>query len=437
MTRRNPPLILLAFTACIVFPSPIVYKALRSKSENPLLHDVFEQEPPADTAILEHDDPIHVLLYETDALQDSSAYSLVQQLSKLQGIKVNVLGTNHGFEGFGSKYAAVYPHVKELNPNSLVVICDSRDVIVNNPMNSDAYSALATQEFRSTFDEITRQKPGAVVISAEAQCCVSALSHVAPGEYYNIDGSRNKRACSSGEADCLWKGDEMALPWIRFMKERAIEESASEYDDVYLNAGLMVGRAQDLTRLIENTKIGKDEDDQAVLSDYMYMNPDAIVLDYGQKLFGNNRGGLAGRKKEGCVFQYPEGDNKDRRLVHAKTQTFPLFLHSPGKFFECQESLTELLGIKTSRELRRRLQSLNDSAGNYGNYGNYGNHGNYGNYGCVMGEDGTYDCGGNDVPLGPGRRQRKRRLSSREFSLDLSFLKSKEENENFFWSSKH
>ena len=34
-----------------------------------------------------------------------------------------------------------------------------------------------------------------VVVSAEAQCCVTAMSKHAPFSYFNLNGSRAKRAC--------------------------------------------------------------------------------------------------------------------------------------------------------------------------------------------------------------------------------------------------
>lgn len=59
--------------------------------------------------------------------------------------------------------------------------------------------------------------------------------------------------------------------------------SSPTQDYVYLNAGLMAGTAKNLIQLIDATQIGGNEDDQAVLTDYMYHNKDSIIMD--------NRGG--------------------------------------------------------------------------------------------------------------------------------------------------
>ena len=172
-------------------------------------------------------------------------------------------------------------------------------------MQSNAYSAFSVQEFRDAYNEIIKDSPNAIVVSAEAQCCVSALTHVALGGYFNADGSRNKRSCSSGEEDCMWAGDDKALPWEKFMKTLALERTDSDSDDIYLNAGLMVGTAKNLMRVISSASIAKYEDDQAVLTDFMYYHPDQIILDYGQTIFGNNRGGHGGFTDDSCTFDVP------------------------------------------------------------------------------------------------------------------------------------
>jgi hypothetical protein len=308
---------------------------------------------------------ITVLIYETESREDAPANNLVHHISRLEGFDAFVFGNGQGFEGYGSKYAAVYPILKQLPDDELVVISDGRDVLLNNPLSSDRYTKTAAVEFQRAFNALTKGlKEGVVVISAEAKCCVSALTHATPGSYYHQDGTRNERACPSGEEGCLFKGNEFALPWENFMKSLAIEQSNSnrDFDDVYLNAGLMAGTTKDLLRLIEQAQIGKDEDDQAVLTDFMYHNPNTIVLDYGQTMFGNNRGGFNNdalsydeNKDSTCMFHLSESDTHDR-LHHSKTKTSPLFVHSPGGYLQCHDELIHKLGYASvSAKTRRRL----------------------------------------------------------------------------------
>ena len=116
-------------------------------------------------------------------------------------------------------------------------------------------------------------------------------------------------------------------------QERTGEQN---YEDIYLHAGLMAGRAEDLIHLIESVAIENEEDDQAVLTDYMYQNQDDIVLDYGQTLFGNNRA----IEEDNCIFTLPSsGVHGQDRMVHMKTQTAPLFVQSSSGSLQCREQL--------------------------------------------------------------------------------------------------
>jgi hypothetical protein len=325
---------------------------------------------------------LHVLVYETenDALGiDSPSQRLVDQINrdKIEGIHATVYGHNKrgsGFAGYGSKFSSVVPileMISQSDDDTLVVLSDSRDVLLNNPFNDMTFSKDLVNEFRTAFDDVTALKPMAIVVSAEAQCCVSALTHVPLGGYYNTDGSRKDIACSSGSEGCLWAGDDKAEPWELFMNERMIEQSfGKKYDDAYLNAGLMVGKPMDLLRVILSAQISDNEDDQAVWTDYMYHNPNDIVLDYQQRLFGNNRGGIANIHDGGCVFkQQPDS----KRLIHMMTQTQPLFLHSPGAFFACHDQMSQALGVpKVGATIRRKLRAHDKNRRTECNYGRLG-----------------------------------------------------------------
>jgi hypothetical protein len=299
---------------------------------------------------------IQVLIFET--LDDEVSTLATQIHERINGIDIKLFGSENGFKGYGSKFVSVLPILRDMDKDSLVVIADSRDVLVNNPYNDDTYTNVLADEFRMAFEELTYENPGSIVISAEAQCCVSALTHAAPGSFFTTDGSRNQFSCSSGESGCLWNGDDKARPWEMFMKKLMLQRTSGDrnvYDDMYLNAGLIAGRVQDLIRVITKSQIQSKEDDQAVLTDYMYRFPNEIILDYGQTMFGNNRAGVVGLSNEAkCTFAMGSQQN---RLYHSKTGTTPLFVHSPGGFYECHDSLSKVLGVPelTSADRRRWL----------------------------------------------------------------------------------
>ena len=140
-------------------------------------------------AAAKEDDKLHLLIYETESAVDSPAFNLLRQTEHLDSVEAQIFGSGSAFEGYGSKYSAVYPVLESLDPDAVVVISDGRDVLLNNPARSADDDSIV-QAFRAGYERLTHQKTGAVVVSAEAQCCVSALTHIAPGDLFHNDGSR-------------------------------------------------------------------------------------------------------------------------------------------------------------------------------------------------------------------------------------------------------
>jgi hypothetical protein len=301
---------------------------------------------------------LHLLIYETNIAQSTI---LEEQVANIPGISSMAVGHGTRFEGFGSKYEAVIPALRKMDEDMLVVMSDSRDVLVNHPWirdNSLGGNDIG-QEFLEAFNTLTAPFPGAVVASAESQCCVGALTFAVPGDYFTEDSHRNRRACYSGRAPCLWNGDDKVIPWENFMTDLAYSRVATG-KDIFLNAGLIAGKAGDMLRLFERADFEVHEDDQAVLTDFMYRHPNELILDYNQVLFGNNR-----HEANGCVFQ---DETNDKRLIHRETGATPLFIHSPGGYISCHESLASLLGVelRSSVDERRLLQDWKRDLQNYG-----------------------------------------------------------------------
>lgn len=298
---------------------------------------------------------VKLLVYETNpghvrGSKQLAVDALVNN-AKRAGLDATVFGAGTQFRGFGSKYAAATPLLRALPSDTLVVISDARDVLVNFGAGSgDLQMALS-----EGFEEIVSESPGAVVFSAESSCCVGAMTYFKPGDLFAEDGTRTGRACHSGKPGCTWNGDDKRAPWEGFMSSLAGLRTASAPRDVYLNAGLMAGRATDLLRLFEMMSIDDEEDDQAVLSDLLYRAPHMIRLDYQQSLFGNNRW-PQGLENGGCVFGL---DHASRSLVHAETGTTPPFVHSPGKFWECHDRLADALQQWHPTHERRMLNETN------------------------------------------------------------------------------
>ena len=289
---------------------------------------------------------LQLLIYETD---DQFISILEEQAEQIPDITTFIVGHGEIYEGFGSKYESIIPVLQQIDVDALVVLSDSCDVLLNHPWNTEEDVAASTtgHDFIEAFNALTSQHPGAIVASAESQCCVGALTYAQPGDYFDENGRRKGRACSSGRSPCLWNGDDKVIPWQNFMKDLAFSK-VDGGDDIFLNAGLIAGRAGDMLRLFVTADFEVHEDDQAVLTDYMYRRPNEIILDYNQVLFGNNRH----HETNGCIFQ---DQNSDKRLTNKETKATPLFIHSPGGHYTCHESLATRLGVDLHSTFEERL----------------------------------------------------------------------------------
>jgi hypothetical protein len=122
------------------------------------------------------------------------------------------------------------------------------------------------------------------------------------------------------------------------MCELAYQRTGSYHDSVFLNAGLFAGSARNILRLLDRVDIGEKEDDQAVMSGLLYHDPEAVVLDYENELFGVAEWpkGL----EDGCIFF----EDSENILIHSVTKASPMIIHTPGKFFGCLDLLIEKVG---------------------------------------------------------------------------------------------
>ncbi|CAK0828079.1 unnamed protein product [Prorocentrum cordatum] len=289
-----------------------------------------------------------VLVFETEAITRAAnlghAQSYVSQLEE-DGVPFRIIGADEPYLGWGHKWHALQHVLDRIPPSTVVVVSDSRDVLLN------AGSAPAAGRLVAAFEKLVAgAPPGAVVAGAEGRCCVAALTSVQPGGFFAPGGSRAARACSSGRPGCPWVRSG-TRPWERFMGALAAERGAGG-GEVFLNAGLVAGRAADLARLVHRMNITVEEDDQAVLSDLLYRTPDMIVLDYNQTLFGSSRYWIA-MEDGGCPYVQA---SPTTGLEHLEYGTRPVFLHGAAHFQECLDFMAQLLRVAVLAPTRRSLQ---------------------------------------------------------------------------------
>lgn len=297
----------------------------------------FEQDPSARKT--KNDHAVWVILYQTNmSLAPLGSFYYSQLAEEMGGwMQPEVLGQGTEWSGFSTKHNLALQRMKDMNPDDLVILSDFGDVVLN-PGKGNRGEAIGA--FKEAFHEIVGNAPqGSVVVSAEAQCCVAALSYHVPGALVNADWQRERRACNSGAPNCLGTADPGSRQWENFMEKLAHERGYHGTKYPYLNAGLIAGKARDLIRVLTALQLEAEEDDQAVMTDLLYRNPASFVLDYDQRLFGNARWAMS--DGQGCVFDW---DNQTAQFTQKETRTRPLFLHTSGHFFSCLRSVAGRLG---------------------------------------------------------------------------------------------
>jgi hypothetical protein len=363
-------------------------------------------------AVTEDDHPpesyrkdVHILLYESNpdfAHDPKSSLAFFRERSQTANLQTTVFGGILQRPGFGDKLQLLKPLLEVVDADQLIVVADAREIALNVPNDVDV-ATEAVDRFLETYSKLTRDSPNALVMSAEDHCCTAAMSHATPSAYFDAaTKTRKERACASGHDECTFEDNENIALWKEFMQQVALDRTTDneEHESVYLNAGIVAGYPKDFIKALEMLDLSGVEDDQAVLSGLMYAFPDMIVLDYHQELFGNNH--RDNGEVDGCVFeQHAVGSP----LYHTEKLTQPLFLHTPGRFYQCLDVLIEILGGESHKryllsfdELNEMLKSIEvvaedkprllQDASNYG-YGNYG----YGNYGYGNYGYGNYGYG--------------------------------------------
>lgn len=287
----------------------------------------------------ENESAVWVILYQTNmSLAPLGTFFYSQLAEEMDGwMQAEVLGQGMEWSGFSTKHHLALERMRKMSPMDIVILSDFGDVVLNPGRGTRGESMKA---FKDAYHEITSTSPpGAIVISAEAQCCVAALSYNAPGDLVTSSWQRQQRACNSGKPGCIGTSNPGTRPWESFMQSLADQRGYRGTKYPYLNAGLMAGKARDLVRILEMLELENDEDDQAVMTDLLYRNPASFVLDYDQKLFGNARWAMADNK--GCVFQW---ENSTGMFRQEDTGTRPLFIHTSGHYFSCLRRVASHLG---------------------------------------------------------------------------------------------
>jgi len=274
-----------------------------------------------------------VITYDNQSVKNNNNESFVNFLKGLNYYKYNfiVCGINTKWEGWYGRYK-VYLELLELIPdNQLVFITDSRDVLVND----------SPIEFEKNYNKIIKlyndEKKNKIIFGTEIGCCVNQMWHFSPGTvFYDenkesisiiknniindiieekknlnnhldlIEIDKNKSIYNSKPNYSLIKNENNFLngkefPWMHWIKwnnffKEKFNEAMNKYklnitDKNYpitkLNFGMMVGININVLKMLKLFNMKPGEDDQHLASEFFYMRPEMVILDYTQILLSN------------------------------------------------------------------------------------------------------------------------------------------------------
>ena len=223
---------------------------------------------------------ILVISYENTDNENANKLRLMLEKRNFPHI---FIGKGDTWVGFGTKIHAYAESIKDIDDETFVVLVDSRDVLVNGTPSE-------LVERLKEFDEKHENK---LIVGAERGCCVQSTT-------------------------------EDMRKWV---EEQQVDK---ENPFRHLNSGLVAGRAKVFKRIYPYG-MGKKEDDQTHLIKWWMNHPEDIVLDYDQKIFSNAHI-WDNNMKMGCPYTLDSPATNKKK---------PIFLQTPGKYWECYNKLYE------------------------------------------------------------------------------------------------
>lgn len=266
-----------------------------------------------------------VITYETDLKNKN--LKLLHDTLKENKYRSRII-TEKKWKGFGGKIIKINAYLKSLHPEQIVVVSDARDVLSVNFDQEHLYSKL------SNFDEIDSK----VIFGTEIGCCVRTPFE--PGKLRSRKGDVIHRTFEK-------TGKDLSSKWKNVFQTRAklknINHSISSKPNIYINAGLYIGKVKNILSLYKLINIDYKEDDQLLMSEIYYHFPNKFHLDYNREFISNSHVWDSFNKKtieddSGCYYKMDNNKIKDTYL-----NSYPYFIHTPGKHFKCYDAISKML----------------------------------------------------------------------------------------------
>jgi len=258
-----------------------------------------------------------VVSYETDK-DDIHVDNLTRMLQK-NNYNYKVLGNGEKWRSWYGRALAYEKYLDQLPPDTYVLLCDGRDVLINEDSNTFISKAIS---MRSKYGN-------KIIVGTEPTCCVG-----------NLDSVYKASNIEENNIDFV----------INYMKQQEDNAKSKNVTNkfYYINFGLLFGTAKELSQLFKLINVRENLDDQALTHKIFYENPDLLFLDHNHELFSNasHFQGKEARVTDDtynnnmCYFFWDNYNNKFKNTI---TNTYPSIIQTPGKNWDCYKMLAKKL----------------------------------------------------------------------------------------------
>jgi len=251
------------------------------------------------------------ITYETDT--NNNEVNNLTKLFEKNNYKYKVLGNGDVWNGWYGRSQAYINYINTLDADTYVILCDGRDVLVNQPSNIFLQTAL----------KIRKTHGNKVIVGTEKGCCTGNLDNI-----YRANNIPNN----------ITNFQELYME-----QQRQNSAKYNDYKFDYINFGLMFGKVDEFKKLFNILDVQPDQDDQALLHKIYYENPDILYLDHNQELFSNSSYNFNRFDKPGDEMCYFHWDNDLKVVKNTITNTVPCIIHIPAKNWDCYNKLINKL----------------------------------------------------------------------------------------------
>jgi len=222
-----------------------------------------------------------VVTYET-SLVDKHSINLKNMFIKFNYNNYVILGSGEEWNGWYGRAKSYEKYLKTLPNDLYVLLCDCRDVVINDNSSNFLIKALTMRI----------QNGNKIIVGTESLCCTE---HNSP----------DYKAKTISDSNFV----------IYYLEQQENNAKSKKIENklYYINFGMMFGTVGELINLFNLLDIKPGLDDQTLLHKLFYEYPDLLFLDHKHELLSNaehKHGNIKGPVYNTCYYTYDENKKK-------------------------------------------------------------------------------------------------------------------------------